>query len=164
MRTPRALLSAAVLAAASPAAAQLSNRSIAVESGLSAPLEGDAAPRAALALAATTWLDGDLEAVARLAFGAAPETSGRGLDGAVTGTVGLRLSLLPEPLRPQVSLELGWARRAGPAGAVDRLAYGAVIGIEWFPARDLSASARVALRGAGGALSTECVLGLAAYF
>ncbi|HEX9306176.1 MAG TPA: hypothetical protein VF894_01720 [Anaeromyxobacter sp.] len=164
MRTPRVLLAAAVLAAASPAAAQLSNRSIAVESGLSAPIDGERGPSAALALAATAWLDADLEAVARVAFGAAPETGGRGLDGAVTGTAGLRLSLLPEPLRPQVSLELGWARVDRPSGTADRLAFGAVVGIEWFPARDLSASARAALRGVGGSLSTELVLGLAAYF
>jgi hypothetical protein len=164
MDTTRLVLAAAALAAASPAAAQLSNRSIAVESGLYAPAGDAGSPRAAVALAATAWLEGDLEVVARVAFAAAPQTAGRGPDRRVTGTAGLRVSLSPAPLRAQAGLELGWARAATAAGPVDRLAFGADVGVEWFPARDLSASARAALRGVPGALSTELVLGLAAYF
>ena len=122
------------------------------------------ATRAAVALAATAWLEGDREAIARVAFVSAPQTAGRGPDRGVTGTAGLRLSLSPAPLRAQVGLELGWARAATAAGPVDRLAFGADVGVEWFPARDLSASARAALRGVPGALSTELVLGLAVYF
>jgi hypothetical protein len=114
---------------------------------------------------ATGWLEGDLEALARVALRAGPRTGGRAADGiAWSGTAGLRLSLLPEPFRPQVSLEVGWARVDGPDGPSDRLAYGAGIGVEWFAARDLSVAARCALRGAGSAPWLEVTVGAAAYF
>lgn len=165
MSLAKTLATAAALAAASPAAAQLSNRSIAVESGLSTPLRAAARPEATVALAATAWLDGDLEAVARVALPAAPRSGGRAAPAAaLAATAGIRLSLLPEPLRPQVSLELGWARVAGPEGPADRLALGAALGLEWFPARDLSVAVRCAVRGAGDAPAFETVLGAAAYF
>jgi hypothetical protein len=165
MTSLRIAVALALAAAAVPAAAQLSNRSIAVESGLSAPLRAGEPDGAALALTATRWLDGELEAVARVAIRAGPRTGGRGSDGVgYSGTAGLRLSLLPEPLRPQVSIELGWARVDGPAGPADRLALGAGIGLEWFAVRDVSVAARGALRGAGGAATLEVVLGAAAYF
>ncbi len=155
--------------AAPPAAAQLSNRSISAESGLSAPLRPGAPATAAFALTATGWLDGwgdaDLDAVARVAMRAGPRTAGREADGlAWSGTAGLRLSLLPEPLRPQVSMEIGWARLDGPAGPSDRLALGAGVGVEWFAVRDLSVAARCFVRGAGDAPALEVVLGAAAYF
>ena len=162
LRTAAAL---AVALAAAPAVAQLSNRSIAVESGISAPLRGPAPAGAALALTATGWLEGELEALARIAVLAGPRTSGRGSDGVgFTGTAGLRLSLLPGPLRPQLSVELGWARVDGPMGPSDRLALAAGAGLEWFPVRDVSIAARAALRSAGGAPLLELVAGAAAYF
>ncbi len=165
MTLARAIASLALVATALPAAAQLSNRSLAVESGLSAPLRGGAPAGAAFALTAGAWLDGELEAVARVAMRAGPRTEGRGSDGlGFSGTAGLRLSLLPEPLRPQVSVEIGWARVDGPAGPSGRLAVGAGLGLEWFPARDVSVAARCAVRGAGGAPSLELTLGAAAYF
>jgi hypothetical protein len=154
----------AAVAAASPAAAQLRNRSVALESSLSAPLSSGGAGHAALALAATAWLDDALEATARVAFAAAPRTAGREPVTTASGTAGLRLSLLPDPLRPQLGVELGWARVEGTGRREDRLALGASIGLEWFPARDLSFAARAALRGAGRMLSGEMALGLAAYF
>ena len=77
MRPIRLLAAPAALAAASPAAAQLSNRSISVESGVSLPSGDPARPSIPVAIAATTWLDGSFDAVARLALGAAAETSGR---------------------------------------------------------------------------------------
>jgi hypothetical protein len=67
-------------------------------------------------------------------------------------------------VRPQVSVELGWARVDGPAGPEDRLALGAGVGLEWFPVRDVSVAARCAARAAGGAPSLEVVVGAAAYF
>jgi hypothetical protein len=164
MRAPTVLAAALLLAAAPRASAQLRNRSIAVESGLSAPLSSDGSGRAAFALAATAWLEGAVEATARVAFAAAAEPSDRAPVTTACGTAGVRVSLLPDPLRPQLGLELGWARVAGPAGAEDRLAFGAAAGLEWFPARDLSLAARGALRGAGGALSIELTVGAAAYF
>ncbi len=164
MRATHVLAAAVLLAAASPAAAQLRNRSISAESGVSAPLAHGAGAQPAFALAATAWLDGPAEAVFRLAFGADAHTGGRAPDTSLSGTVGIRLSLSPDPLRAQLGFELGWARVRGPAASVDRFAFGGVAGLEWFPARDLSVAARVALRGAGSALSAELALALAAYF
>jgi hypothetical protein len=168
MRLARIVLASALAAAAAPASAQLSNRSIAVESGLSTSLRGGAPAAAALALSATTWLDGELEAIARVSLRAGPRTDDRGADAMSgigwSGTAGLRLSLLPEPFRPQLSVELGWARVEGPSGPSDRLALGAGLGVEWFPVRDVSVSARCAARVAGDTPSLELVLGAAAYF
>jgi hypothetical protein len=166
MTLPRSLVAAALVLAGTPAAAQLSNRSIAVESGLSAPLRAGGGAAETFALSATAWLDGDLEAVARLARWAGPRTPGRVPDGGGwTGTAGLRLSLLPEPLRPQLWIEAGWARVESPdGGAADRLALGAGAGLEWFVVRDVSVAMRGAVRGAGAAQVLELVAGLAAYF
>ncbi|HET8542858.1 MAG TPA: hypothetical protein VFL83_23500 [Anaeromyxobacter sp.] len=161
------LAAALVLSALpTPAAAQLANHAISVESGVSTPLHGRAAPGAAFALSATAWIDGfdrgDLEGVLRVALASAPQTVGRAST-AVLATGGLRLSLGRAPLRPQLFADLGWARlRGGTAG--DRVAYGLGAGLEWFPVPDLSVAARAALRGAGAALGAEGVLGLAAYF
>ena len=173
MALVRVLVTAALAAAAPRAAAQLSNRSIAVETGLSAPLGARAHAAEALALAATAWLDGDLEAVARIARWAEARTAGRAADveadadagrGGWLGTAGLRLSLLPDPLRPQLWIEAGWARLLRPDGGADRLALGAGAGLEWFAGRDLSVSARCAIRGAGRSPRLDVVVGLAAYF
>ena len=64
----------------------------------------------------------------------------------------------------QLGVELGWARVQAPSGAEDRVAFGVVGGLEWFPDRDLSLAARGALRGVGSAMSLELVLALGAYF
>jgi hypothetical protein len=164
MRTPHLLAAAVLVAFAFPAAAQLRNHSIAVETGLTAPLDGPGGEHAAFALAATTWLEGSAEVFARVAYGAAPQPEGRAPAGLVAGTAGIRVSLLPDPLRPQLGLELGWARWSGDGRTEDRLAFGASAGLEWFPARDLSVAARGALRGFGAGLSLELVLAAAAYF
>jgi hypothetical protein len=165
MPSARALLAIALATAAGPAIAQLSTRSIALESGLSAPLRAGSPSAAAFAVAATAWLEGDLDAVARVAIRAGPRTGGREADAvAWSGTAGLRLSLLPEPFRPQVSLEAGWARVDAPGGPVARLALAAGLGVEWFAVRDLAVAARCAVRGAGGAPSLEAVVAAAAYF
>ena len=164
-RTVLACSGLVFLLAAGPVAAQLRNRSISAESGLSAPLGSSAPASATFAVTATGWLDGDLEALARVALRAGPRTEGRDADGlAWSGTAGLRLSLLPEPFRPQVALELGWARVDGSEGPSDRLAWAAGLGVEWFAARDVSVAARCALRGAGNAPSLEVTGGFAAYF
>jgi hypothetical protein len=164
MRTPHALAALVLVAAASPAAAQLQNRSISVESTVSAPLATAAGAHAGVGLAATAWLEGAAEAVVRLRLGTAPQPGGRASATSVSGTAGIRLSLLPDPLRPQLGLELGWARLGGRSGAQDRIAFGVAAGLEWFPARDLSLTARAALCGAGSALSAELALAVAAYF
>lgn len=164
MTLARTAAAALLLLGAVPAAAQLSNRSISVETGLLAPAWGGGPPAAAFALVATGWLDGEVEALARIARWAGPRTPGRAPDAGWAGTAGLRLSLLPEPLRPQLALELGWARVDGPDGVADRLAAGASAGLEWFLARDVSIAARCAVRGAGGDPSLEVGVAAAAYF
>jgi hypothetical protein len=165
MTLARILLAVAVAASAARAEGQLSNRSISVETGVSAPLDGGGGAAEAFALAATAWLDGELEALARVSRWAAPRTAGRGPDGGGwAGTAGLRLSLLPEPLRPQVWIEAGWARLASPEGGRSRVALGAGAGLEWFVVRDVSVAARCALRGAGAARAVDVVAALTAYF
>jgi hypothetical protein len=162
------LLAAAALVVAVPSrsAAQLANRAISVESGISTPFGGRGAPAAAFAVSASRWLDafddGDLDGVVRVALAAAPETAGRGTAAGVLATAGLRLSLGRAPLRPQVFADLGWARPLGRSS--DALAFGIGAALEWFPAPELSVSTRVALRGAGAELAAEGVLAVAAYF
>ncbi len=166
MRPLPLLAAAALCTAPSLAAAQLSNWAISVESGLSAPLGSSAPAAAAFAIAASGWLDGldagDLDGVLRVCSSSVPETAGRASD-ALAATGGFRLSLGRAPLRPQLLAEVGWARVRGGAPS-DRLAWALGAALEWFPAADLSLSARAALRGAGADLSAETVLGLAAYF
>ena len=165
MTLHRTIPIALALAAATPAGAQLANRSIALESGLSTPLRAGEGVVGGIALVATSWLDGELEALARLAFGAGARTRDRAAAAdAWTGTAGLRLSLAPEPLRPQVSLEVGWRRTEGVDGPRGALALGAGVGVEWFPARDLSLALRGALRTAGAGPELDASLAAAAYF
>ncbi len=162
------LLAAVVLASAVPSrpSAQLANRAISVESGISTPFGGRGAAAAAFAIAASRWLDGfddaDLEGVVRVALAAAPETAGRGAAAGVLATAGLRLSLGRAPLRPQLFADFGWARPRGRSS--DTVAFGIGAALEWFPAPELSVSPRLALRGAGAALAAEGVLAVAAYF
>jgi hypothetical protein len=154
------VLAAAVVLIPGPALAQLSTRSIAVESGASVV---GGARHGALALAATTWLDGDLDAVVRLAHGSAPGPEDRAAD-TVSGTLGLRLSLSPDPIRPQLCAEIGWARIRRDRGWEDRAVAGLVAGIEAFPVRDLSIALRAGARVAGSDVALEATLGVAAYY
>jgi hypothetical protein len=119
---------------------------------------------ASAALAATTWIAGDVEAVGRVALASAPGTSDRAAARAWSGTLGLRLSLSTGRLRPQLGADLGWGRVGGSAGEGGALVLGLGAGLEAFPARDLSVSVRGALRGAGTALSLDAALAVAAYF
>jgi hypothetical protein len=161
----RAAFALAAAAVATPAAAQLSNRSLALESGLSTGVGPGGPARAAFAIGATAWLEGPLEAVARVRYGAGQRTSGRGADALFAGTVGLRASLLPDPPRPQLEVEVGWSRRVAADGTVaDRAAAAASVGLEWFPSRDVSISVRAGYRWLAAALSAEAVAGVAAYF
>ena len=115
---PIVLLAAlAVSARAPPARAQVSNTGIAVESGAWAPLGAGGGLAPTFALSASRWIEGDVDAYARLAFGSADETAGRGAAPALAGTAGLRLSLGRAPLRPQGFLEAGWARVPAPGEA-----------------------------------------------
>ncbi len=160
---PAALASAALLGAV-PAAAQVSNHGIAVESGLSAVLARGAGLGATFAASASTWLEGDVEAVLRFSRGSAAETGGRAAVPFATGTLGLRLSLGHAPVRPQIFLDAGWARLGSGGTASDRVAFGAGAALEWFAAGDLSIAPRAALRVAGGEASLEVTLAFGGYF
>jgi hypothetical protein len=164
MRATRLAPALAVLLAAPPAAAQLSNHGIAVESGVSAPLRGARAVAGTIALSATTWLTGELEGVARVARASVPGTAGRAAATGWIGALGLRLSLGDRTVRPQVLADVGWASAGGEGGPSPRLAVRVGAGVEAFLARDLSISARAALRVTGGAAAGEGILALAAYF
>jgi hypothetical protein len=150
--------------AAFPAAAQLSNHGIAVESGISRPLDGAGEAAASLALAASTWIEGDVEGVARVAFASASRTGGRAAVPGVLCTLGLRLSLGHAPVRPHLFADAGWARVGKGEATSDELVFGFGAGLEWFPAGDLSVGARTALRVVGGAPALDLVLALAGYF
>jgi hypothetical protein len=158
------VLAAAAALAAGPASAQLSNHGIAVESGISSPIGKGGAPSATFALTASAWLEGDLEAVARVSYRSAPETAGRGAASAVTGTAGLRLSLGHGPVRPQVFLDAGWARLEAGGAVASGGALGIGAALEWFPASDFSVAPRIAFRLAGGDPSLEVMLALGGYF
>lgn len=162
MRPLRIVLCAAALLLPPSAEAQLSHRSIALEAGISKDLGGGGDARGVVALRATSWLEGPAEAVARLAYRSAPETSGRGA--AFSGTVGVRLSAGSGPLRPQVEAEAGWARVEGDGAARDRIAWGLGAGLEWFPALDLSLALWAGVRGAGSAASGGAAISGGAYF
>ncbi len=164
MRALLRTIAAALVLAASPAAAQLSNHSIAFEAGLSARHGSLHDVDTGLAVSASRWMEGDVEAVARVAFASAAETDGRATASAVSGTLGLRLSLLPDPVRPQLDAELGWSRVFGPGAAEDHVALGIGAGVEWFPARDTSIALRAALRGRPAAAVAEATLAAAIYF
>jgi len=164
MRLHNVALSLAAALAAGPAAAQLSNRGIAVESGLSAPLDGAGGPRATITLTASTWLEGRVEVVVRVAHGSADGTGGRAAASATSGTLGLRLSLGLAPVRPQVFVDAGWARIEEDGVASGLAAFGAGAALEWFPAVDFSVAPRAALRLVGGAPAVELTLALGGYF
>jgi hypothetical protein len=165
MRTSHALAAALLLAAAAPAGAQLSNHSIALEGGFSAPLGAGDGLGVPGAVAATSWLDGDVDLVLRLAFGTAPRTGDRSAAGWLAGTAGLRWSLAPGRVRPQLFVEAGWARAAGPPAA-DRLALGAGAALEVLVVPDVAVGVSVAARRApaGAGLRADGSLSVAAYF
>lgn len=164
MRLPHLALALAALLAAAPAAAQVSNHGIAVESGLSTPLGGGGGPAGTVAVTATTWLEGDVEGVARVAYTSAAETGGRAAAATTSGTLGLRLSAGHAPLRLQAFVDAGWARVEARGVAANRATFGVGLGLEWFAGRDLSLAPRLALRGAGGDPSLELTLALGGYF
>lgn len=158
------VLAAVVLSAAHPALAQVSPRSISVESGVSAPMGRGAGAHAPIALCAALWLEGDVDVVLRLATGAAPRTPSAGEVEWFAGTAGLRWSLAPGPLRPQLFAELGWAQAGG--GDRARPVVGAGAALEWFLARDVALGVSAALRRApdGAGWRLDATAGLAAYF
>lgn len=160
----RIALALAAAAAASPAAAQIANHGIALESGISRPLGTSGGSGATFAVSASTWIDGDLEGFARVAFSSAGRTQDRAAVPALAGTIGLRLSLGRAAVRPQLFAEGGWARVEAERGPSSRATFGLGGALELFPVLDLSVSARAALRVTAGAPALEAVLGVGGYF
>ncbi len=164
MSSIRIALALAAAVAAPPAMAQTANHGIALESGISSGLGTSGGPGATFAVSASTWLDGDLEGFARVAFSSAGRTRDRAAVPALAGTIGLRLSLGHAAVRPQLFAEGGWARVEAERGASSRPTFGLGGALELFPALDLSVSARAALRVTAGAPALEVLLGLGGYF
>lgn len=160
MRPLPSLALAALALTASPAAAQLSTRSISVESGVSTPLGSGAGASRAHALGASLWLEGEVDLTLRVVFGSAPRSGGRAADGWLAGTAGLRWSLAPGPLRPQLHAEAGWSRDGGG----DSWALAAGAGLEWFPVRDLALRSDLRVTRGTGAAALGVGLGAALYF
>ena len=143
MRTPLVLVS--MLAAAIPVAAraQLANRSISLESGVSSRGEAGAA---VVALGASHWLDGDVHLVARLALGDEPGTEGRAAASALAGTVGAAWAPGTGPVRASLLAEVGWVRLSAAGETSSRAALRAGGALEWFVARDVVLRAVLAAR------------------
>jgi hypothetical protein len=154
---PLAALLALLLAAAPPpAVAQPSNRSLALEGALGAH------GRQAFALAAGTWLDGDVEAVARLRLEVAPRTPVRAAAWATAPSLGLRWAPDAGEWRPAAGLEVG--ARWAPDGRA-AMTGGLRAGLEWLAARDVALAGGVGLRWtAGEGAAAEAALGLTLYF
>jgi hypothetical protein len=167
------LLSVVVLLALTPAtaSAQRPPRSVALEVGFShdsADPLGDLAP---VALGATWWLVGDLDATARLAWAFAPRTGVRGPDTVFEADVGLRQGLAKRPpFRFDAGIEIGWVQAVGAAptrsGGV-RL--GAGLWVEVFLSRDVALGlvgtlGQVVLASAEGGPCAGVRVRVAAYF
>jgi hypothetical protein len=137
-------LALAVILSLSPAhaIAQLAPRSLALELGFS----GDSAPalgeRTPVALVATWWLVGPLDAMLRTAWRSTWRTDVRGSDAFEAGA-GLRYTLAGTTVRPQVLASVSFVEVLPGPFAPDesglRLAAGA--GLEVFVARDVFAAA-----------------------
>ncbi len=165
MRIALALVSLSLLAVAAPALAQRADRSISLESGACVPLRAGERTAIPVALAASAWIEGDLEAVARIAYASVPQTGGRAAADLASGTLGLRWSAGTDAVRPQLEVEAGWARARRGESPSSAVALGAGIAVEWFLVRDLSLAARAALRrGALPGWRVDVTLGATAYF
>jgi hypothetical protein len=163
-----------VLSAPAVAAAQSAPRSLALELGFARDSSDALGDRAPVALLATWWLTGDLDATARIAWGFAARTSGRAAASFEAG-VGLRHALVTwRAVRPQVVADVAFVQVLGTpaseAWAADSgVRAGVGVALEVFLARDVSLSltARVtelALASGEGGPGLATALGLAAYF
>lgn len=156
-RIVRTVLLAAALGLPGQGAALTANRSIALE----AAVASRPGPQAAsLTLAAGSWLDGEVEAVARLTLGAAVEPGGRGATGAVTPAAGLRWAPDQGRWRPTLAVALGVRLPvAGRATAVATLlqaglerllepgwALGLTVGVRWLAGEGAAGEAALEVR------------------
>jgi hypothetical protein len=159
MHAQRSTAAALLLTLALPAAPLTPNRSVSLQS--SQALARDGSP--AFALATSTWLEGELEAMARLTLRSAEEPKVRGAAGGLWPAVGLRWAPDAGRWRPTAELELEvrlplYGRAVTPGGVVR-------LGAEWLPARDLGLCGGLGLRWSPGRpLAAEGALEARLYF
>ncbi len=157
------------------AAAQSSTLSVAMEAGLTRDSVAVMGDRTRLALFATRWLTGELDASARVAWGFAARTDGRAADGSFEAGAGLRYGLTTSStLRPELLVSASFVQVMGRPGSVAwtsdwgvRLGAGAAL--EAFLVRDLSLSlvaeaSQLMLSTEGGGPGLGIGLRAAAYF
>ena len=133
---------------------------------------GDRVP---VALSATWWLSGDLDATARVSWGFAARTDGRGADGSFEAGLGLRYGVGSwSILRPQILANAAFVQVASWTASTPwtsdsgvRLAAGA--SLEAFLARDFSFSlvaeaSELVLFSEGGGPGLGLALRIGAYF
>jgi hypothetical protein len=119
------------------------------------PVARGGAPRVTAVTA--WWLAGDLEAEARLGLWSAGRPAVRGADGLAAG-LGLGWAPGLGRWRPRLGVDAGILL---PAGGGARRTWGARLGAEYFPRRDLSLSLAAGWRWVAAAGSgAEAVLGL----
>jgi hypothetical protein len=173
MRSLALLLVLAV--APTGAAAQSSPRSLGLELGVTRDSVAAMGDRAPVALSATWWLTGDLDATARVAWGFAARTEGRAADGSFEAGLGLRCGLASwSILRPQLLANAAFVQVASWAASTPwasdsgvRLSAG--MALEAFLARDLSLSlageaSQLMLFSEGGGPGLGLALRIGAYF
>jgi len=155
MRTLAPLAVTLLFAIVSPSPALALPIGFTLETAVSAA-PGGAAPR--FTGATSCWLDGDLEAEARLGFGSAHRPGGRGADG-VTPGLGLRWTPDLGRWRPLLGVEAGV--RLPVAGLTSAPTASVRAGIEILVRRQLALSLAAGWRWSSGATpGAEGVLGL----
>lgn len=132
--------------------------------GFSLEAAVSAVPRGAaarLVAVSSCWIDGDLEAEARLGFGSADRPGGRGAH-ALTPALGLRWGPDVGRWRPVLGVEAG--ARVAVAGQGVAPTAAARAGVELFARRELSVSVSVGWRWTSGAApGAEAIVGLGYY-
>jgi len=136
--------SVALLLALAPlaAAAQVAPRSLSLELGITRDSAPALASRVPVALVATWWLAGDLDATARAGWSFAPRTEGRAADGSFEAGMGLRQAVARWGLlRPQLVGDVAFVQAGSPLfTAAAGVRVGAGVAIEAFVGRDLPVS------------------------
>jgi hypothetical protein len=156
MRTGHLLLLPLLLGLPTPARAVPPPLGFSVESAVS-PAPGGATAR--LAAVTSFWLDGDLEAEARLGFGSAPRTMGRAAD-ALTPALGLRWGPDVGRWRPLLGVEAG-VQLATTGSSASPVA-AARAGVQLIARRQFSLSVTMGWRwGAGAGAEARVGLGYA---
>jgi hypothetical protein len=152
----RTIALAAVLLLPHPSAAapRGSHRAMALEAGLSAPLRGGGPATPALALTASFWLEGPVEAIATVCAADVGSPGGRPAgEAGLRATVGDRLGLFGEAVA-------GWAEDGQGSAAATA---GGGLGLAW-QAGPVTLGGRLGLRAGRGGPRLVLLLGVEGYF